>query len=286
MFKSAQTIQEDFVVVLPEQKEDDEFVVEMDPTNDSDIELIDLPMGDEVEFKLSFLPGAPDEEVELKNELEVEKGDKDSEKSKEKSEAKSDKDWQSLPKKEFLKWFKEYLNKIPKHKGETIALERALSYLKRGLDILSKSVQQDFDGEIDISKAEDARFEVESGIDRLDGELQKRRKKAFKSSNEITKEAQKTPGVGGIIVTVPLLVSSIARTCINSTISGGKDLEHVFKRLAEKYKLSDREKLEVVQLLNDMNFPIRRDNGFMVDDKEEYGYSSENNYNHVPNYQA
>ena len=59
--------------------------------------------------------------------VEEEKSKKDS-----KDDGKKSKDWQSLPKSEFLHWLRNYLDKIPKHKGETIALERAVSYLKRG----------------------------------------------------------------------------------------------------------------------------------------------------------
>lgn len=260
-------------VVLWDEKPNPEEVIEMHSPSV------------EVSFKLPILPGAPDELVEMSEpHLEVGEDDKKDEDNKDKSKA-SDKDYQAVAKKDFLGWYKNYLERIPKHKGETIALERAMSYLKRGLDILSKMVQQDFEGEIDIAHAEDARSETEAGIDRLQSELERRKKKAVHTA-EITKEAQKTPAVGGIIVTVPILISSIARACINSTVSGGKDIEHTFHKLAKKWNLTEREKLEVVQLLNDMNYPMRWDSGIMVDDKEPYEYSSENNVNYVPNYQA
>ena len=291
MFKQAASLAED-VVSFPIRMENDSDVVLYQPTPNEE-EVVELEMTEpsehviELSFDLPTLPGAPDEclevsgdEIELNDESEEEEGQEEAKASDKKE--KGDKDWQSLSKKDFLAWMKDYLSKIPKHKGETIALERAMSYLKRGLDILSKSVQQDFDGEIDISKAEDARVEMESGIDRLDKELQRRRKKAAEERG-LTKEAT-APYIGGIVVTVPLIVSSIARTCINSNVSAGKDIEQSFNRLAEKFKLNDREKLEVVQFLSDMGYPMRRDMGFGVDDKEQYGYSSENNYNYAPNY--
>src|SRR6185436_9504048 len=94
-------------------------------------------------------------------------------------------------------------------------------------------------------------------------------------SQDLVKEGQKAPAVGGIMGTVPLAVSAIARAWINASITNGKDIEHTFHRLAEKYKLNDREKMETIQLLKDMNMPIKTDL-FPVDDKDEhYGYSSE-----------
>lgn len=284
MYKFANDLENELEVSLPvEEASPDDVVVYDELPSEEEVVEMHAPTNEfEISFSLPFLPGAPDEVVEVSgDDLQVENKDakEDKKPEKEKNDGKI-----SPAAKDFLLWLQNYLQKIPKHKGETIALERAMSYLKKGLDHLSKAVQQDYEGEIDISKAEDARVEMESGIDRLDKELQKRRKKASKSS-DLTKEAQKAPAVGGVIITVPLIVSTIARACINSTVSGGKDIEDTFKKLSNKYKLSDREQIEVIQLIKDMNFPMKRD-VFLVDDEEKYGYSSENNYNYVPNYRS
>jgi hypothetical protein len=230
----------------------------------------------QISFVLPKLPGANDDEiVELVNEVS-EKEDKEAEKDKSKAS--------DQPKD--LRFIKNYLDKIPSHRGETLGLERAESYLTRGLNMLSKMIQEDHDGKIDIRQAEEARIEMENGIDRIKKELNKRKKKAGTSAGEMTKEAQKIPAVGGIIVTVPLKISRIARVCINAAVSAGKDIEDVMRRQAEKWKLTDDEKADLVQLINDMGYYIRRDRGFMVDDKEQYGYSSENNFDLPPNYYA
>lgn len=316
MYKQAQDYHnaddEQLLVVLPSEDTDNETVVseydEDDSDSNQDLEVqsedmendseennehphlevledvLNQPHVVELSFSLPRLPGAEDEDLEVseddEEDVEEEKSKKDS-----KDDGKKSKDWQSLPKSEFLHWLRNYLDKIPKHKGETIALERAVSYLKRGLEILSKSVQQDFDGEIDISKADDARSEMEDGIERLEKELNKRRKKAD-TNHGMTKEGQKAMGVnsGGVMVTVPLIVSAIARACVNAVITNGKDLEDTFDKLAKKYKLTDREKMETIQLLKDMNMPFDRDLSLL--DEKGYGYSSEDNINLAPNYHA
>ena len=78
---------------------------------------------------------------------------------------------------------------------------------------------------------------MEDGIERLEKELNKRRKKAD-TNHGMTKEGQKAMGVnsGGVMVTVPLIVSAIARACVNAVITNGKDLEDTFDKLAKKYK--------------------------------------------------
>lgn len=280
MFKAAQmNFTEDLVISLPIEAgsgEEEVVVVQDLPEMGVELEMSDPEVNP---FKLPLLPGA-DDIIELM----VEEGEDAEDTSAEtKEEKKSDKSDKEVSPKEFVNWVQEFISKIPKHKGETVGVERAMAYLKRGLGMLGKIVQQDFDGEIDIAKAEDARIEMEEGIGRLEKELNKRRKKA---NQEDGMEKSASTRVGGIIVTVPLIVSSIARTCINSTVSGGKDIEDTFHRLASKYSLTDREKMEVVQLLADMNFPMKRDMGFMVDDKEEFKYTSTDNYNFPAGYQS
>lgn len=283
MYKAAQLMNDDLTVSLPmEEDSNNADVVFYDekPRDAEQVVEMHAPEGEvQISFDLPFLPGADDLVEVLGDEMSVEtKGDKEEEKEKDKSKA------SDAPKD--LNWVKEYLNKIPKHKGENLGCERAKSYLNRGLSMLSKMLQDDHEGKIDISHAEDARISMESGIERLEKELAGRKKKAGAKS-ELTKEAQKIASVGGIIVTVPILISRIARTCINGSISGGKDIEDLFHRQADKWKLTDREKVEVIQLIQDMGYPLPRlDRGFMVDDKEPYERSSENNFDYPPNYNA
>ena len=83
--------------------------------------------------------------------------------------------------------------------------------------------------------------------------------------------------MGSIVITVPLFISSIARSCINGMVSAGHDIEDIFKKLAKEYDLTKREKLELIQLLSDMNYPIRRDLGMPLD--QEIDTASSDNVN-------
>jgi hypothetical protein len=90
------------------------------------------------------------------------------------------------------------------------------------------------------------------------------------------KTAQKIYGVGsGVMITVPLLISRIARVCVNGTISAGHDIEDLYNRQVKKWALSEREQAEVQQLLFDMGYPLRQDRGFMPDDDLEV-YDTDN----------
>lgn len=100
----------------------------------------------------------------------------------------------------------------------------------------------------------------------------------------IVKEAQKITGVQGVYVTVPLLISRVARVCINGTISAGHDIEDLYRRQVTKYKLDDREQAEVRQLLSDMGYPLREDRGFFPD--EDLEVTDSDNMDWAANYKA
>ncbi len=108
-----------------------------------------------------------------------------------------------------------------------------------------------------LTKLEDSIERLQDLESELEGKKKKKKKAA--AGNDLVKEGQKAPHVGGIIVTVPLLISRIARVCINGTVSAGHDIEDLFLRQAKMYNLTDREKAEVIQLIEDMNYPVRRD---------------------------
>jgi len=58
-----------------------------------------------------------------------------------------------------------------------------------------------------------------------------------------------------------LLISSLARVCINSMVSAGHDLEDEYAKQIKEYKLDKREQRELGQLLEDMGYPLRIDRG-------------------------
>ena len=194
----------------------------------------------------------------------------------------------------FLNWLSSRMSSVPQHSGrDSVGIERAMAYLEAIDREISKAVRSDINGEIDISAVEKARDELYKGLENLQSRLEKiqstkhpkRKRKGKKKAEEdsdMVKEAQKATHVGGIIVTVPLLISSIARTCVNSMVSAGKDIEDVFDKLAEKYDLTPREEMETMQLLADMGYHMRRPRGYKRD--EEIDYTSTDNFDWQANY--
>lgn len=229
------------------------------------------------------LPGAPpgthDPEpvLEVMDESHDDKGeasDEDSGKAK-----KNEKwDWSSRGSHGFIAWVKERCDDVPKHSGyDTAGLERAVAYLERLDNEVSKAMRMDLDGELDANQIEKVRAVIDNGVERLHDRLDKvksskkksRKKKGYEMPEGFQKEAQKITGIGGVFVTVPLLISRIARVCINGMVSAGHDIEDLYERQVKFYKLNDREQAEVMQLLADMGYNVRQDRGFMPDEQLE-----------------
>lgn len=210
----------------------------------------------------------------------------DSEKSSDKKSSKKNEkwDWESKGASGFISWVKDRLDNVPKHSGmDTAGLERAISYLEKIDSEISKAMRLDLDGDLDANKIEEVRSTIDEGLERLQERLSKIKKSKKGGKKKVAlqyeqdgfiKEAQKITGVQGVYVTVPLLVSRIARVCINGMVSAGHDIEDLFKRQASFYKLNDREQAEVMQLLSDMGYPLRQDRGFMPEDALEVSDSN------------
>jgi hypothetical protein len=267
----------------------DEFITSPE---EEDVEVHDEHEPLEVIIKFDgVLPGAPDspEPIEVVEEpVEVE------DKSKDENDVKSKKnekwDWASKGPTGFIDWIKQRFNSVPKHSGmDTAGIGRACAYLERLLSEIHKAMRMDLDGELDANIIEDICSKIEDGIDKLndrDSKISKskksRKKKSEEEINELVKTAQKITGVKGIYVTVPLLISGIARVCINGNISAGHDITQIYQDQVKKFKLNDREKTEVRWLLFDMGYPIRGDRGFTED--EPIDTTSCNNYDYSANY--
>lgn len=190
----------------------------------------------------------------------------------------------------FLVWVKERLDAVPRHSGKDKAgLLRAAGYLEKLANEVSKAMRADLDGKLDADKIEHLLAQVEEGIDRIHDRIEKitakKKGKKKKAGVEfgIIKEAQKAPSMKGIIITVPLFISRIARVLINGMVQGGHDLNYMYKQQCEKYDLTEREKAEVQQLLLDMNFPAISERGNIAD-KDEWNTRSENNFDYTPSY--
>jgi len=233
-----------------------------------------MQVGDEEPAKINFVlphvPGADSQdEIEEPAEIEVE----------EEPEAISVEepdiwDWQKRGGvSKFPAWLHHMFQNSPRHTGhDTVGLERIIAYLGALDREISKAVRSDLKSELDMSQIEKARDEIQKGCDRCSERLDKiiankrPKKKKAEADGGLVKEGQKVTGVSGIMVTVPLLISRIARVCINGMVSGGHDIEDLYKRQVDLYKLNIREKAEVLQLLEDMGYAMRRDRGIHPDE--------------------
>jgi ElaB/YqjD/DUF883 family membrane-anchored ribosome-binding protein len=255
----------------------------------------------EVNLELGEVPGAdkpiPVEELVVHEANPPEVSEEEEKKEKDENDAKSKKnskwDWASKGAHGFVIWVKERFDDVPKHSGQdTAGLERALSYLEKLDNEISRAMRLDLDGELDANKVEEIRSKIDDGISRLQDRLDKirkvkknKRKKTSEITNDnIIKEAQKVIGVKGVYITVPLLISGIARVCINGAVSAGHDIEDMFEKLSKKFKLNDREKYETMILLFDMGYPMRKDRGFMAD--EDVDETSSDNFDWMAGFRS
>jgi hypothetical protein len=264
-----------------------------------DMEPMEVSEPVDVEIVIEELPGAPPGTHDPEPVLEVSEDDKDKDKGEviDENEAKKSKkpekwDWESKGPHGFIAWIKGRIDDVPKHSGyDSAGLERAVSYMERLDNEISRAMRLDLDGELDANKVEAVRAQIDDGISRLHDRLDKvkkhsksRRKKKADVSETLIKEAQKITGVQGIYIVAPLFISRVARVCINSIVSAGHDIEDVYARQVKRWKLTDREQAEVMQLLSDMGYPVRQDRGFMPED--DIDFASSDNMDWAANYKG
>ena len=220
-----------------------------------DIEVEDeKPLHQEFDFTLPPIPGALSQEEEPEEE-EVEE---------EEDELQLSDDPWAWTLETFMAWLHKKMHSVPSHTGkDTAGLERAISFFQTLDKEISKAVRQDKDGILDMAVIETARDEIHKGKERLEERLEQRRshkysgKKKKKADDQIT-GLVKEAGTASFTVTVPILISHIARTLINGMVSGGHDIEVSFQKMCKAYDLTKREQAEVKQVLSDMGLYVGR----------------------------
>lgn len=251
--------------------------------------------GEAVVFELPKLPGCDAVEVEplevsSLDPIEVlDEGEKETKsKSSDKEDANDSDPWTTLDKKgpkHIVQWAQDMVKTLPRHSGkEILGVERVIACFDKMLRAISKCIQSDIRGEADIEAVEKVRNELLAGKRRLEKHreaLEKMQSVAMDEKDGLVKKAQKT---GNFVVCVPVLISSIARTAINSTVSAGKDLEKVVAQLIKEYELNKREQAELFQVLADSNFPLFRPRGYEFDAKIDK--TSPDNFDWATNYSA
>jgi hypothetical protein len=186
--------------------------------------------------------------------------------------------------------------------GNRNEAERALGQYKKLNAYVSKALREDWKGEIPITELDRLRQQLEQNIDKLERLMeshheQKRRRRQVgrrrRASDEsmcpkcaaplweegdalvclacdssgLRKEAA-TPHFEGLQYQISAFERAVVGTLINAVVSGGRDLEELFKKLEKKYKLDDREVLAVRQILSDMGYPVFKDRARMGEDED------------------
>jgi hypothetical protein len=260
-----------------------------------EIELSDLPGVDELDEEKEKALEVSDDTIASNDTLQVDTGE-----AKEKKSKKDPKwDWEGRLKEGgshgFVAWIKERVDGVPEHRGyEESGLLRAISYMEKLDDEISRAMRQDLDGLLNADEIEEVRSKIDDGIERLyaridkvkaaKGKGKKRKKSKASIEGNLVKEAQKATNIAGIVITIPLIISRAARVCVNGVISGGHDLEDLYVKQCKMYNFDKRERAELQQLLQDMGMPIFQDRG--ADPDEDFDFTSSDNSDFMANYQA
>lgn len=272
---------DDLEVCEPQDEEMEYYFDGDDGPDDDELEIKEISDndGDDLEVFISELPGAPNgTKVPVS---EVEHDDKEGSADENDAKTKKTDKWNWKGKGDFVAWLKERLASVPKHSGTDVAgLERALSYMGKIDDAISKAMREDLDGELDADKVEEVRSQIEDGMERLEDRIEtikktKKKKKTAEINPEMVKEGGSSLGMRGVYITVPVFISSLARIIINAHVSNGRDMNDIYNRLVKKFAVNDREELEIQQVLLDMGMPLHMDRG-LAGQKEVDINSSDN----------
>lgn len=215
----------------------------------------------------------------------------------EEEQSAKDTDWENdQDHSKFPAYFEQKINSIPKHNGQNIpGVERALSYCKEMLNVLSKAMRSDHEGKIDEVWADKQYKSVQDMIDRLEKHRDKLRSgtshktmaspqvrliaegKCDKCNSNVpvwhdvendrvvcltcnaevgTEELVKVANTPVINVYITAFERACVSSMINGAVSQGKNIEETFKKLDSQYKFTDREKMALRQLVADYGFAM------------------------------
>lgn len=263
LYKSAQLLEVDDDI--KEAGDEDEVILYDERPSKEDV--IEMHEPKEFPFKLPQLPGSDfDIQIEVCTDdpIEVEEKKDDNKLDNGMLEVSDPWDTSKIQPEHILEWAVERLNNLPRHTGrETAGMERVIACLKRINSEMSKAAQRDFGAKIDITKLEEIRKEIHRGINNLEDAISKientqYKKKKASGDDRIIKEA-KQMRIDGIVITVPLLISTLASVCINGMVSAGHSPKDMYEKLVKEFELSKREEVELSSLLQHMGYdmPLR-----------------------------
>lgn len=149
----------------------------------------------------------------------------------------------------------------PVFDGSKNSFRRAFAYLEKLSEEITHGVEQDA-SYAELSEEQLRNLDlVEEGIGNALVDV------SAAVQGKMTKTATKS---SGYVYYVNPFIHSLARVLINGKVSQGKNIETLFAALDKRYKLNDREKLELMFTLNDFGHPVRSSFVDHADMAEQY----------------
>jgi hypothetical protein len=173
--------------------------------------------------------------------------------------------------KEFMEFLQTEMERIPNMsaaRGNQSLMERSLGQWKALDGHCSHALRGDYDSTLDVEGLDKARRFIESTIDQLEDALhgmskvkktrKQQRRRGEDAIDGMTKEAT-APHFSGFQMVITPFQRAIVGSLINGTVSGGRNMEELYTDAAKKYKMDNREQLEILAILADFGYPIFKD---------------------------
>jgi len=150
--------------------------------------------------------------------------------------------------------------------GSRSEIERSLGQHRKLNGYISKALQSDWEGKLDAKGIDALRQRIETSIDQLEQMVesldnlkkqrrQMRRRKGESDGDGILKEAT----VAKVQYFATAFERAVSGAIVNGKISGGRNLDELYKKAKEKYSFTPREELAIFQILADMGYPTFKD---------------------------
>lgn len=173
---------------------------------------------------------------------------------------------------DFMNYIREvYPTKIPEHDGtSTVGCERAITFLDKLNSEISRAIREDSDNVLNINELEEVRVKIMRDVLVLKEHLNNLKKK-IKDNAKVASIASDVMASSGflkeattprnVMIAVSPFERAIVGIMINAHVSAGHSLDKVFEFLCDKYDLTEREQLAVMQVCMDSGFHIFKDRG-------------------------
>ena len=178
-------------------------------------------------------------------------------------------DWlETKDPKHFVMFLQKEINRFPSPnsvRGNVSLIEQSLGQWKRLDAFVSKALREDYEGVLNLQYVDKVRSLVDRNIESLEDMLdsfyafRKKKRQLKKRHADSDAEMVKNAGTAEFTMIVTPFQRAIAGMLVNGNVSGGKNIEELWDKIKEKYSMTEREELEIMQIMADMGYPIFKD---------------------------